>query len=279
MAQRRKTMNRAIIRILGTCLGGIFGIVPHVLGATESETGKTGHAIYNHTYTQPSIQGYVYYPHKYGAEGIGCNDIGVGGITGCNFDTSVCSAPTGSTTTPGTGTGGAVLPGVGEAEDSLRCAWYKCMTGGGYYVPNCNGYGKCNSTGLYCQYSGIFIRYGVSYTGETWGGQPTNHSYTFVGCDTGWYRTNTGAPCDGVSTGSYAAIGSCCTACPGMKNFNSKTATAETYVHGLDTNGTGGYRWISTGVGVASCTAFPPQNSYQDDSGYYDLSSGCPYKS
>lgn len=264
-------MKRKTIRIFGACLGGILSVVPRVWAVTENVSGKTGQALYQGTATYNAYSGFAYY----GGNAIGCIVNDNDEVTGCNFDTAVCddhySAPS------GTGSGGGTFV---SGEDSMRCIWYKCLASGGYEVQNCGGESYCNMTGVYCQFSGIFSNYGTSYTGATWNGKYTSASLKFIGCDSGWYKTlNTGAPCDGAYTGSYSGMNACCEPCPGLKDFNAKTASGTTYTHGTDSNSANGYSWNApTGVGITSCVAYPPNTTYNDDYGTYDLSSGCPYK-
>lgn len=266
-------MNRTIIRMLGACVACITGFAQQVFAATTNVSGVYNHSKYTGTVTFQSYSGY------FAVANYGCRTGDNGTAVTCDFNTDVCNDvySTGSATGTGTGSGADI---ISHGEDSMRCQQYKCLTGGGYYIPNCNGHAKCNGTGMYCQNSGFFTRYGVATTGATWDGEYTAQSYSFVGCDTGWYRANTGNACNGTTTTSYTGnFSGCCAPCPGMREFNAKTAGSVTYVHGTDSNSISGYWWVApTGVGITSCVAYPPKTIYADDAGTYSLESGCPYK-
>ena len=263
-------MNRTIIRILGACVACITGFAQQVFAATTTVSGVYNHSNYSGTVTYPIYNGYFASAHN------GCTTSGNGTVT-CDFDTNVCNDVYSTGSATGTGTGGDI---TSYGEDSMRCQQYKCIKSGGYYIPNCNGNAKCDGTGMYCQNTGFFSRYGVAYTGTSWGGPASGHSYRFVGCETGWYLASTTNICKGTTTTNATGnFSGCCAPCPGMREFDAKTASSVTYVHGTDSNSISGYWWAApTGSGITSCVAYPPQTTYKDDAGTYSLESGCPYK-
>lgn len=277
-------MKRALIRACGVGFAGVACFAQHAMAAkqiiTGSVSGKAGYTNYTGTVTYPRYTGFENRNLWANLSLPGCVRTDTG-ITGCVFDPTECydRMPVGGGT--GTGTGSGPSEGVISGKDTLYCTWYKCMFDNGTNaVPGCNGGGACNATGMWCEYKDVFTKYGLTASTGTWDGAYTSQSYKAAGCVSGWYLTANTAVCNGTSNvSSTGQLTSCCAACPGMKDFNSGTATATTYTHNLPTNSSGGYSWYSpSGYGITSCIAFPPRTEYNDGVGTYSITGGCPYK-
>ena len=265
-------MYRSGIRFVG-CLVAVFTSVFHRTGLAET---KTGFAYYTTKPVYQTISGFGYYGNLYS---YGCESAPGGGVTGCNFDTTVCfdrtvggggSLPTGS----GSGGGQTFISG----EDSLRCALVRCLaTDYQNSLDYCTTTGHCNETGIYCTSTGVFAHYGVTPSGGVRWQHFVRNDYAFDRCETGWYITNANNYCSGAATPLLDYISACCAACPGFRNY----PTGETFTNTSNTNTYNGYRWYAggSGVGITSCIAFTSGNGiYTDAKGKYDISSGCPYK-
>jgi len=270
-------MNRALIRFLGICLAIGTGIIDRVYGDVVNLSGKSGHAHYTGSGIASRINGFAIM-----TLGMDCTTGSGGMITYCNgYDMQKCNNRYDASDS-GSGLSSTFIPG----DDNLYCAWYKCMNGvagdPGYTLKNCsNGY--CNTTGVYCESSGFFTHYGYSnFTGTTWHGAPSNKQYNFSGCDSGWYISSTGAPCNGVTVSSNNGMANCCVACPGFIGRVTPTGEFEgsTFANTSDSNCSGGWCWYASGgYGIGTCRAFPVDElTGSDVAGTFTFSmTGCAY--
>ncbi|MCM1294930.1 MAG: hypothetical protein NC311_05255 [Muribaculaceae bacterium] len=275
--------NRILTRMLGVGLAAV-GVIWGQSGnaAVETVSGTVGHAKYTGTYNSVSVNGFFVHVNAWWGT---ISSAGSGGLEYGGYNYSNCingGAVDGTGSGSTTGTSGSSSSSV---EDSLPCAWYKCVYGstdgmGGYNVSGCST-GKCDTTGIYCSNSGFFTNYGYAGNMQTtsWAGMPTSGMYKFVGCETGWYITSTGAPCTSGQS-SYTNMSGCCKACPGY-SFDSGIGT--TWNNTGDSNCASGWCWTTSGngVGITSCYTYPnPSNQiFKDNFGEYIFAgSGCPYQ-
>ena len=163
-------------------------------------------------------------------------------------------------------------------------------------ISECGGNSYCNGTGVYCTSSGFFsgcvfdssgsmfpTGTGCIYRPAYWAGAST-YAYTFVGCDSGWYRSPSGTGISACSPGvsgytSYTVFANCCARC------SSYVGTPETGITNTgndywSSNCSSGWCWRSdTGIGISTCKIYPDPSgkSYSDTVGTYTLPNGCPY--
>lgn len=174
---------------------------------------------------------------------------------------------------------------------------YNCNTSDLYNViSECGGNSYCNGTGVYCTNSGFFsgcvfdssgsmipTGTGCIYRPASWAGAST-YAYTFVGCDSGWYRSPSGTGISACYPGasgysSYTNFSRCCARCPSYSG-TPESGTTNTGNNYWSSNCSGGWCWrAATGIGISNCKIYPDpiSKNYSDPAGTYTLPNGCPY--
>lgn len=235
-------MKRSIIRFLGVCFGGMMAFLGHVYAATQTING----VISEFEGTSTSRNGYAVF--------------------------------------------------FGNAGNESFVSTYGCGSNQTFNDrAGCNGYSYCNGTGVYCTNSAYFTAKGCSWLSDsqsiptgtgcyyknTYWSEYTSGSYTFRGCDAGYYVTTASACAPGrTGIGSYSEISNCCGPCP-MYYYNAAGGSTVTNTGQVTSNCASGWCWDSTtGSGITSCRAYPNPSgqTFTDNSGTFVYPDGCPYK-
>lgn len=236
-------MKRGITRILGVCLGAVTAVIGRGHAATQTLDGVISE--FDGTYT--SRNGYAVF--------------------------------------------------IGNSGNASFVSTYGCGSNQTFNDrAGCNGYSYCNGTGVYCSNSGYFTAKGCTWIAEsqsfptgtgcyyktTYWVEFSSGSYTFQGCDAGYYVTTASACVPGrTGISAYSEISNCCGRCPMFYYDASGGSTVPNTGQVVTSNCESGWCWDSTtGSGIASCRAYPNPSgqTFTDNSGTFIYPNGCPYQ-